>query len=181
MIGTLTSTQYFKYEVSDWETKKKQMMDAMSTSVYTRPVIHSGLTDFETDRDSPRGYVEQFMNIFTDELQEFGRDIQVEQFRISDIWSVQYKKGDHHPVHTHGKTNLSGVLYLDYDPNEHTPTNFVVNNINTFTNMTDIITPIVKEGDIFIFPSSILHFTMPNKSDKIRKIVSFDISINGWQ
>jgi len=181
MIGTLTSTQYFKYEVSDWESKKKRMLDAMADSVYTRPELANGLTDFETDRESPRGYVDTFMEIFANELQEFGREIQVQQFKISDIWSVQYKKGDHHPVHTHGRTNLSGVLYLEYDSNEHTPTNFVVNNMNAFTNMTDIITPIVKEGDMFIFPSNVLHFTMPNKSDKIRKIISFDIFINGWQ
>ena len=179
MLGLLSTTQYFKYEVSNWEYKKKQMTDALSDSVYTRPTLTNGMTDFETDRGSPRTYVDKFMAIFEEELQQFGKDLKVEQFKISDIWSVQYKKGDHHPVHTHGRTNLSGILYLDYDSNEHTPTNFVTNTINTSTNMTDIVTPIIKEGDIFIFPSNVLHFTVPNKSDKIRKIVSFDICING--
>ena len=181
MIGTLSKIPFYQYEVKDWHNKKKQIVEAIGDVVYTRPNLIKGMGDFETDRDSPREYLDDFMRIFNEELQQFGREIEVNQFKITDMWSVQYKNGDHHPVHTHGRTNLSGVLYLDYDYNEHTGTNFVVGSVNTFTNMTDIISPFVKEGDLFIFPSSLLHFTLPNKSDKIRKIISFDISITGWQ
>ena len=143
--------------------------------VYQRTNL-KGMADFETDRDSQRTYIDPFMEIFSDELQQFGRELNVLSFKIEDIWSVQYKRGDFHAVHTHGTCNFSGVLYLDYDEVEHTPTHFVMQNINPVTNMTDIVSPLVREGDIIIFPSNILHFTTPCKTDKIRKIISFDIT-----
>lgn len=180
MIGALNVIPYYMYEVKDWQTKKEQFSQVLLNTTYTRPGLN-GLGEFESDRDSQRNYVDDFLNIFQEEMQEFGRDISVDRFHITDIWSVQYRKHDHHTVHTHGNTNFSGILYYDYDHEEHTPTNFVLNNVNALTNMTDIITPVVKEGVIFIFPSSILHFTLPNKSDKIRRIVSFDISVKGKQ
>lgn len=180
MIGNFSSINYWHYQTNNWAEKKSKFSHVIRDSVYTRLNLPGGLGEFESDRGSPRNYADQFLEIFNEEMQQFGRDIHVNEFKVEDIWSVQYKKYDYHPVHTHGRTNFSGVLYFDYIE-EHGPTHFVVNNMNNLSNMTDIISPRIQEGDVFIFPSNLLHFTSPNKSDVIRKVIAFDISVKGEQ
>lgn len=174
MIKTLHAIPYYRYKVNDWQQKKELFKQVLDTTTYVR----STSDEFDSDRESPRAYVDDFIKLFSDELSAFGMDIKVQHFRIKDIWSVQYQKGDYHVVHTHGISNFSGVLYFDYDREVHTPTYFVADHINPITGYTDIITEDVDEGEIVIFPSNMLHFTKPNKSDKIRTIVSFDIELD---
>ena len=174
MINILYAVPYYKYTVKNWQEKKLKIQNAMKHQTYSRNDIN-GVSFFESDRKNYRNYINDFLSIFSEELQEFGREINVESFKIEDIWAVQYKKGDFHAVHTHGTCNLSAILYLDYDEIEHTPTHFVVGQDN-LKNSTEIASPPVMEGEIVIFPSNMLHFTTPNSSDKIRRIISFDIT-----
>ena len=180
MIGMFSAIPYYIYEVNNWQEKKQRFSEYLINCKYERLELN-GLGDFETDRNNKRNYIDPFLLIFQEELQQFGKDINVSEFTVKDIWSVQYKKHDHHPAHTHGRSNMSGILYFDYDDQEHSPTHFITNNTNPFSNMTDIISPIVKEGTFFMFPANVLHFTLPNKSEKIRKVISFDITISGGQ
>jgi hypothetical protein len=174
MIDTLYIIPYYRYSVTNWQEKKMKLQNAMKQQVFTRNAVNN-ISFFESDRSNPRDYVNDFLYIFSEELQEFGKELNLDCFKVEDIWTVQYKKGDHHAVHNHGTCNLSAILYLDYDEQEHTPTHFVVGQDN-FKNTTEISSPYVREGDIVMFPSNLLHFTSPNTSDKVRRVVSFDIT-----
>ena len=135
----------------------------------------SSILNFYSDRSKYRNYNKDFLSIFKDELEAFGQELKLEFFKIEDIWTVEYHTGQYHSIHTHGNGNLSAILYFDQDEIEHSSTHFVVGT-DYINNTTEIVSPPIKEGEIIIFPSHILHFTTPNNSKKTRRIISFDIT-----
>ena len=177
MIKEIPGNKFFIYPVKDWKEKKEKFLDVIKDQEMIRKNVDDGLAEFLSDRDSPRNYVNDFMEIFEEELQEFGREIKVHNFKIEDIWTVKYEKGDWHAPHTHGTANLSAILYLDHDKEEHSATRFITENVNPLTNGATIMNSYIEEGTLMIFPAHMLHFTTPNKSDKVRHIVSFDITV----
>jgi len=176
MRSPLFTLNYHHYQVNNWEEKKKHLLQWMEKRTMVRRETKDGMVSFWTDRFSEHNDIQGFCDIFKEELDEFAREHQLEQMTIEDIWTVKYEKGDHHTPHDHGNCNYSFVLYVDYDENEHTGTQFISPIGDSTTNRTWIASPATREGQIVVFPSNVLHFTLPNKSDKIRTIVSIDIS-----
>ena len=115
------------------------------------------------------------VNILEEELtmlsEKLGKDI-----RIDDAWSVSYKKGEYHSVHNHGSVGLSGILYLD-QPKDAPMTNYMQPWNDYFTDRTVYYPIPVQEGTIVVVPQFIQHFSEPNKSKKIKRIISWDMSI----
>ena len=70
--------------------------------------------------------------------------------------------------------------YLEYDEDEHTGTYFVNPVTDPITDLTNYSLPNVHEGAIVIVPSNVLHFTYPNKSNKIRIVMGFDIKFEAF-
>jgi hypothetical protein len=174
MINAFHTLPYYKYTVKDWPAKKIKMQEAMKHQVFST-INDNDILNFCSDRSNYRNYSNDFLSIFKDELEEFGQELKLESFKIEDVWTVEYHTGQYHSIHTHGNGNLSAVLYFDQDEIEHSSTHFVVGT-DYITNTTEIVSPPVKEGEIIIFPSHILHFTTPNNSKKTRRIISFDIT-----
>ena len=103
--------------------------------------------------------------------QRLKKDIQIE-----DIWSVSYKSGEYHTPHNHGTTGLTGILYLEMDKNSPTTTYIQPWN-NQYTDTTLYYNMPAHEGLITVVPKFVNHFTQPNKSKKIKRIISFDMKI----
>lgn len=181
MKHPLFTINYHLFKVNDWVEKKVKLKQWLEKRTMVRRDSPNGLVSFSTDRFSEHNDKEGFCDIFKEEFDDIIRELHLKEMIIEDIWSVQYGKGDHHCVHDHGQCNYSFVMYVDYDENEHTPTQFVSPLSDPTTNVNWIYAPNTKEGEIIIFPSNLLHFTIPNKSDKIRTIVSIDISTIGKQ
>ena len=113
-----------------------------------------------------------------------GVDTDKINLNITASWLNKLKPQDHHPIHNHRNSHLSGILYIRCLPND---------NIQ-FTNMSNWLTsrlmlPIkkhtpfniegasldIKEGDFIIFPSLLLHQVSVNRTvDKERLSISFD-------
>jgi hypothetical protein len=179
MIIPLKIIPMYINKIPDWESKKSKIISVMNADTW-RPDLN-GLGEFSTDRTkdgSQISYFEDFMQIFSEDINSMGTELELESLQIKNLWSVTYETGDFHPVHTHGKTHYSAVIYFDYDPEEHTPTYFVTDNIHHISQNSDIISQNVTEGTICVFPSNILHFTLPNKSKKNRRIISFDMDVS---
>ena len=67
-------------------------------------------------------------------------------------------------------------LYVEYDPKVHTPTCFVAPWQEPRSDTTLLASPSnIKEGIVFIAPSSALHFVHPNQTRKQRTVVVFDL------
>lgn len=174
MIGNLFSVRYVSVQSEDWESKKASLGALLRDEDFER----NSLAQFETDRHSNGNrYVNDFCRIFGDELNRFGMEMGLTRLRIGAIWAVRYERGDYHSVHNHRSTGYSGILYMDYDEAEHTPSIHVSPWNNPITDMTELSAPPVREGTFIFVPSSVLHYTRPNESDKLRQIIAFDMEV----
>ena len=93
-----------------------------------------------------------------------------EELNIFNYWFQQYKKKDFHTWHIHGGCNFSCVYYVDIDDN-CSKTTFRLLDGSEF----DVA---VKEGDVLVFPSYMPHTSKPNKSNKTKTIISFNMGTN---
>src|SRR5210317_2044764 len=169
---TLFRIPYWTIPTLNFSEKKK----SLTTLLKGYPEKRHGMQTFATNRQSDRSNLaEAFTNICGEELnmlsQRLKKDIQIE-----DIWSVSYKSGEYHTPHNHGTTGLTGILYLEMDKNSPTTTYIqpwqnIYNDTTTYFNMP------VHEGLITVVPKFVNHFTQPNKSKKIKRIISFDMKI----
>jgi hypothetical protein len=174
MIGNLFSVKYVSVQTEDWSDKKPKLEALLRDHEFER----SGLAQFETDRHSNNNrYVDDFCRIFGDELNRFGMEMGLTQLRIGAIWSVRYHKGDYHAVHNHRSAGYSGILYMNYDEDEHTPSVHISPWNDPVSDMTPYAVPPAREGTFVFVPSNVLHFTRPNNSDKLRQIVAFDMEV----
>tara|TARA_B100000287_G_scaffold282309_1_gene265982 strand:+ start:428 stop:988 length:561 start_codon:yes stop_codon:yes gene_type:complete len=162
----------YRYEISDWEFKKKGLLNRINKSNFLRTELQS----FETDRlTAGKTYVNYFQEFMEDVLAQFCIEAQV-TCSMTDAWCVRYQKGDHQTIHNHRGWGFSGILYVEYDPKVHTPTCFMAPWQDPRTDTTSLAyPPNVKEGVVFIAPSFTHHFVKPNKTKKQRTVVVFDL------
>ena len=100
-------------------------------------------------------------------------------YRLKSLWGNSYDKHDYIPPHIHSECDLSFVIFLQMPPKEFSKTkgegaiNFMYGEQNYWQAK---VTPITlqeivpEEGDIFIFPQNLQHYTTPFLNDQIRKI-----------
>ena len=175
-IKDIFSIKIIKYSLPDWENKKPKFIQMIDDS-------DSKWDECDTDYFISKGrspYFDEWYSILKDDF-----DILLPQiglpFRGPDewqLWSQTYNKGDCHSLHNHGIGNMSAVLYVEFDPQEHMSTTFYSPFSDPFfgsiesLNLTD-----VEEGDIILFPAMLGHECKVQQSDKPRKIMSFNIPI----
>ena len=148
--------------------------------------------DYECDTDyykyaTSRPYIDEFVDILQTDLDKIVYDyteILSDRYRGDcpfhsvdkwQLWSQRYVKGQFHGAHNHGLMNVSCVLYVEFDSEEHFPTTFYSPNPNSFYGTIDKIAPPINEGEILTFPSVLLHESPVSKSNKQRTIMSFNI------
>lgn len=89
-----------------------------------------------------------------------------ENATITDLWYQQYQKKDKHDWHIHGQ-QMVGVYYTELP--EDCP---ITELVSPYLHNTKIV-PNIKEGDILIFPSSIVHRAPLVKSGR-KTIISWN-------
>ena len=94
---------------------------------------------------------------------------------MSDAWCVKYKKGDYQTTHNHRGWGFSGLIHVEFDPEVHQPATFVSPWQNPVSDTTSLAQFPSTEGLLMIAPSWALHFVTPNKSDKERIVIAFDL------
>ena len=98
------------------------------------------------------------------------------KIKVDDAWSVSYKKGEYHSPHNHGSLGLSGILFLEQP--EDAPVTSYMQPWNDYISDRTVYLPIpVQEGTIVVVPQFVQHFSEPNKSKKIKRIISWDMSL----
>lgn len=163
---------YWKGTVLNFKEKKLKL----KTLLKNYPEKKHGIQTFSTNRQVDRsGFAEAFTNLFKDELGLLSQNIKKDLY-IEDIWSVSYKSGEFHTPHNHGTTGLTGILYLDM-PKDSPSTSYIKPWNDEYSDRTVYYNMPVKEGDLIITPRFLNHFTLPNKSKKIKRIISFDIGM----
>ena len=176
MMSLLFYVPLFHYEVNEWDRKKKSLLSRINRNKFD----YYDLNDFQTDRHSEKNkYALDFESIFSEELDEFKKDAQLQYLKVTDIWTLKYtKKNENHCPHNHRSTGYTGILYLEYDPKVHEPTKFIGpwnNPVDDRTQLTQIPEP--KTGVIYIWPSAVLHYADSMKTNKLRMITSWDMEV----
>ena len=154
-------------------SKKKKQLEQLCKSF---PETRQGMQTFATNRQRERpGFSQAFSEICKDELTMLSKKLE-RNLQIDDIWSVSYKKGEYHTPHNHGALGLTGILYLNL-PKDGAVTQYI-QPWNDWKSDRTIYYPLpVKEGSIVIVPKFVRHFTEPSRSKKIKRIISWDMSI----
>lgn len=94
------------------------------------------------------------------------------------LWSQRYYRGDYHDLHNHGFGNMSGILFLEFDPELHSSTRLQSPFLDPLYGRISMMElPDVKEGELILFPAAIGHESLPNQSDTPRTIMSFNIPL----
>ena len=135
------------------------------TSVMNRDSISK--SDWDTPGEKP--YWTILQPHIDQTLKDALRRVDITEFQYSTPWYQQYHKKDHHGWHRHPFATYNVVYYVEL-PQDAPPT-ILRNPVDT----TQMITPKVREGDIFIFPSCLTHCSPPNPSTQRKTIIAFNI------
>jgi len=126
--------------------------------------------DWSYRNDFDRNWVKKFLPLLHQNIDEMINQIGFENHTVLFLWFQQYLKNGTHGWHIHGD-NYTGVYYLELP--EGTPTTEYCNPLDIKeTNKFD-----VREGDIILFPSFVVHRAIKNLSDKRKTIISFNINL----
>ena len=155
------------YSIRDWKNKKQLLVDKLPSEEYT------DFMSYQRDLEVPP-YLDELSECVCEELDDFAQTYPA-PIIISNAWCERAQNGDHHPVHQHGATGYSAVLYVNFDSSVHEGTKFYSPFNDPVTGDLMEFQPIVKEGDMVVFPSFLLHEGPINRSNKERVIVSFNI------
>lgn len=161
-------------EVRDWTNKKEQLKNILKRCDINNNICPEINTDFYNREHK---YEEDVSHILSEEIDIFNNHYDLKLF-VKRAWFEKAHKKNYHGVHNHGTIGYSSICYVDYDEEEHTGTQFIAPFSNFVSGACLYYTPKVKEGSLIFFPSSIVHYTLPNESEKERLILSFNLRVS---
>jgi len=127
--------------------------------------------DWSESKNFKREWVNYIIEPLLNNLTEMISSIGFETYILTEIWFQQYVKNSEHGWHTHG-SNYTGVYYVEL--NENSPQTEIMNP----DDLTKKQKLNVKEGDIIIFPSFVVHKAPKLINDYRKTIVSFNINFD---
>ena len=168
-----------KFSIEKWHTKKKELIDLKEKhkNLFRKDQDHNVQTNFHQDRQV---LIEPLSNILSEEIKYFLSLMSLKSCSMQGAWYELASKDVFHDIHTHGPVGYSSVCYVEFDKEEHRGTRFISPFADFLTGTSLIGEAKVDEGDIIFFPSSLMHYTIPNKSNKERLILSFNLVMQGF-
>jgi predicted 2-oxoglutarate/Fe(II)-dependent dioxygenase YbiX len=162
-------------QFKDHNRLKQRLLDLIETSDYSSPNIPSAevnitRTDWHKSSNFDREWAKEIAKPLGDHMLEVYKDLGYDGFTLHELWFQQYLKNSGHGWHTHS-ANFTNVYYLEL-PTDAPKTQIV----NSF-NQTEIIEVDVKEGDILVFPSFVVHRATPNLCNKRKTIISYNTNV----
>ncbi len=161
---------------NNW-SEKKQFLNTMMKAQELKETEYIKTSYYEQAAESAQYLSKRISTLFKDELNRYLEITGLNEYQVDLAWFQQQDKNMFHEVHNHA-TCISTVCFLEYDHEVHTPTQFISPYNNVLRGGTEyFIPPEITEGSIIFFPGMINHYTLPNTSDKPRKIVSWNMTV----
>ena len=175
MRKSLFDIPLFTYDVQNWKSKKMEIMNWLDKTILGR----SQADHFYSDKNIPKNkfYAQDFADLLENEFKLFQDEIRLSSISLSDIWFVEYEKGDYQLPHTHGYSGFTGILYVNFNKEKHPSTTVIQPWNGIFDDETKMVNVYGKEGTLIIMPSNLLHFSIPNESDHKKTVLNFDLVI----
>ena len=173
------SIPLFTFKVSGWKDKKQRILRALPkvTDEYLS-LDKDSYTDFyrnDQGRSLPP-YAPTVTDCLSDCLREFRDSGYPDDPVISAMWFEKSLQSNYHGVHNHGSLGYSAVLFVEFDPREHTATRFLAPFMSFYAGgLIDYTPKNVEEGTLMIFPAIILHEAQADQSGKPRTVIAFNI------
>lgn len=158
------------------ETIKKELLSLIDNAPFkspNEPQAETNITkaDWFDSQNFNRDWVKYITpSLIQDHMLSVYKDLGYDGFTLHEIWFQQYATNSGHGWHTHS-SNFTNVYYLDL-PNDSPNTKLV----NPYTQQ-DIIEIDVKEGDVLVFPSFVIHKGPQNISTNKKTIISYNTNI----
>lgn len=184
-IIPLYSVPLIHLKLENWEEKKSILMKTYD-SIFVDP---NNLNLVETEdygvvTDYHKAFVEDDFTTtevicehFVDEL-EFISGVFNTGIQIQNSWFEKSSRNKQHTPHNHGNCGLSCVVFIKFDPKYHTPTIFIDPYLASDSSIApqNSMPPGIREGSMIVFPSYLMHYTLPNLTDVDRIILSFNLT-----
>jgi hypothetical protein len=162
---------------NNW-VEKKQFLNTMMKAQEIKNIDFIKTSYYGQKPESVSYLCKRISTLFKDELKKYLEITGLKDYQVNLAWFQQQDKNMFHEIHNHG-LGISVVCYLEYNPEIHTPTHFISPYNNLLGGGTEYFTPPdIEEGSIIFFPAMLNHYTLPNKSDTPRKIVSWNMSVS---
>lgn len=175
-VNAMFTVPIVHYPIENWSENKKKILDALppeddsqlepnGTGLYTDFFINGEVKElpsyFHTVVDIIKPYLKNFMD---------GNPVE-----FVEMWYQKYYNMVEHKTHCHGFTGWSSIIYVEFDPKVHESTRFFSPFRQPWDCDVEVFQPKVKEGDMILFPSSLLHEAPVNRTDTRRTIISYNI------
>ena len=173
-LNNLFSVLVAQFSIPNWSELKSDIMNALPKEKYNNDnAIFSDYWD-NLESDEKPDYADLVMHSVMGALSQCAMSPDID---LIDMWYQKQYKGQYHTVHTHGNTGCSAILFVDFNDKIHKSTRFY----NPYPNAIlgghlEDTTIDVKEGDLLVFPSNVLHDSMVNNYDIPRTIISFNFT-----
>jgi hypothetical protein len=169
---------YLTFQFSKHLEMKQTMLTLMAEQSLESLIVkddYHGDNITKLDWSMATNFTRPWVNYFKPKLDALLNDVATVcgyiECHVDELWFQQYKLNDIHGWHTHG-SNFTGVYYLDLS--DDAPKTQLVNPFN----QEQIIMPDIKEGDILIFPSFVIHRAPKIKENINKTIVSFNCNFS---
>jgi hypothetical protein len=172
IINTLIVKKPFKEHILIKENLLKIIESCKDESLKSKDEYYSDSIeklDWSESNNFDRKWVNYIIEQLMNNLNQMISSIGFETYKLTSIWFQQYIKNSEHGWHIHGD-NYTGVYYVEL--NENSPQTEIMNP----DDLTKKQKLNVKEGDIIIFPSFVVHKAPKLINDYRKTIVSFNIN-----
>ena len=167
--------------------------DALKDFAYNREKVDKGRTVSNylgwQSSDLKQGEsteIDKLINYLNKEVNECARQVGMKELELYNIWiNINYPGGYNH-LHHHVGSVLSGVYYVDADPNQgniqferndgaeyHIPTDIAQETYYTSTRATYA----AKTGALYVFPGWLKHSVQGNRTANDRISISFNYGV----
>ena len=160
---------FYHYKVNNWREKKEQLLDFVSTLSFK---FKDQIADLYTTYGDQTSSIP--LKILEDDIVKFTTEVKYSGEMDADIWFQKYYENQFQSPHNHGAIGYSAVLYINFDKRIHEGTRFLAPFNDPDGNHIEFV-PDVDEGSLIFFPSYLYHYTLPNKSDTIRIVMSVNL------
>lgn len=165
------------YIIADFESHQKikpDLLNMIACSESEHAISHKAevdisRTDWNKNLDFSRSWVDYFVPFLIPKMKDMYLELGYDGFTIHELWFQQYYENSQHGWHTHS-ANFTNVYYLEL-PKDSPKTQIV----NAF-DQSKIIEIDVKEGDMVVFPSFVIHRAPINKSKDRKTIISYNVN-----
>ena len=127
-------------------------------------------TDWPDSANMNRDWIKKYLPRLQEHFKDCANEMGFENFILMNMWYQQYELTGTHGWHVHFH-NYTGVYYVEFDQEENPKTEFLYPQ-----NQNKSFTIDVKEGDLIVFPSTIIHRSGINLSNKRKSIISFNLN-----